>query len=42
MRLRRAVSALLDDGTFADDSFMPVPVLVGAGPQLQAGSQPKR
>jgi DNA-binding response OmpR family regulator len=42
LRLRRAVNALLDDGTYADDSFMPVPVLVGAGPQLQAGSQPKR
>ncbi len=34
MRLRRAVNALLDDGTFADDSFTPVPVLVGSEPQL--------
>ena len=36
LRLRRAVIALLDAGTFADDSYTPVPVLVGAGPQLQA------
>ncbi len=42
LRLRRAVSALLDDGTFADDSFTPVPVLVGAGPQQQAGPELKR
>ncbi len=41
LRLRRAVTALLDDGTFADDSYTPVPVLVGAGPQLQAGPDPK-
>lgn len=41
LRLRRAVTALLNDGTFADDSFSPVPVLVGAGPELQAGSEPK-
>jgi DNA-binding response OmpR family regulator len=41
LRLRRAVNALLDDGTFADDSFTPVPVLVGAEPQLQAGREPK-
>ncbi len=41
LRLRRAVNALLDDGTFADDSFTPVPVLVGAEPQLQAGPEPK-
>jgi DNA-binding NarL/FixJ family response regulator len=38
LRLRRAVGALLDGGTFADDSFTPVPVLVG-GPQLQAGPE---
>jgi CheY-like chemotaxis protein len=37
LRLRRAVDALLDGGTFADDSFTPVPVLVGEGPQPQAG-----
>jgi CheY-like chemotaxis protein len=41
LRLRRAVTALLDDGTFADESFRPVPVMVGAGPELQAGSEPK-
>ena len=40
LRLRRAVNALLDDGNYADDSYTPVPVLVGAGPQLQAGSAP--
>jgi DNA-binding response OmpR family regulator len=40
LRLRRAVTALLNDGTFADDSYTPVPVLVGAGPQLQAGPDP--
>ena len=38
LRLRRAVAALLDDETFADDSFTPVPVLVGGGSQLQAGA----
>ncbi len=37
LRLRRAVRALLDDGTFADDSYTPVPVLVSSGPQLDAG-----
>jgi DNA-binding response OmpR family regulator len=37
LRLRRAVTALLDGGTFTDDSFTPVPVLVGAGLQLEAG-----
>ena len=41
LRLRRAVGALLDGGTFADDSFTPVPVLVGGGPQLQAGPEPR-
>jgi len=41
LRLRRSVSALLDDGVFADQSFIPVPVLVSAGPELQAGSEPK-
>jgi CheY-like chemotaxis protein len=40
LRLRRATKSLLSDGIYHDDSFMPVPVLVGAGPQLQAGSQP--
>jgi CheY-like chemotaxis protein len=37
LRLRRAVAALLDDGTYEDDSFTPVPVLVGDGPQLEPG-----
>jgi DNA-binding response OmpR family regulator len=41
LRLRRAVATLLDDRTFADDSFTPVPVLVGSGPQLQAGPEPR-
>ncbi len=40
LRLRRAVNILLDDGTFADDSFTPVPVLVGSEPQLQPGPEP--
>jgi CheY-like chemotaxis protein len=41
LRLRRAVAALLQDGTFADQSYSPVPVLVSAGTELQAGSEPK-
>ena len=41
LRLRRAVTALLDDGIFHDDSFTPVPVLVDAGPELQAGPGPR-
>jgi DNA-binding response OmpR family regulator len=41
LRLRRAVTALLNDGIFADESFIPVPVLVSAGPELRAGSEPK-
>jgi CheY-like chemotaxis protein len=40
LRLRRAVTSLLEDGTYTDDSYMPVPVLVGAGPQLEAGGEP--
>ncbi len=40
LRLRRAVNALLDDGNYADDSYTPVPVLVGAGRQLEAGTAP--
>jgi CheY-like chemotaxis protein len=40
LRLRRAVKALLDEETYADDSYLPVPVLVGAGPQLEAGNHP--
>lgn len=30
LRLRRATAALLDGGTYADDSYQPVPVLVAA------------
>lgn len=37
LRLRRATKSLLDDGIYHDDSYAPVPVLVGAGAQLQAG-----
>jgi DNA-binding response OmpR family regulator len=36
LRLRRAVRALLNEGTFYDDSFTPVPALVGSGSQLPA------
>jgi len=32
LRLRRATAALLDGGTYHDDSYQPVPVLVGEGP----------
>jgi CheY-like chemotaxis protein len=31
LRLRRAVAALLDGGTYADESYQPVPVLVPGG-----------
>lgn len=34
IRLRRATRALLAGGTYADDSYQPVPVLVGRGPEL--------
>jgi DNA-binding response OmpR family regulator len=40
LRLRRAVQALLDDRTFHDDSFTPVPVLAGAERQLPSGPEP--
>jgi DNA-binding response OmpR family regulator len=36
LRLRRAVRALLNDETFTDDSYTPVPVLVSSGSQLEA------
>jgi CheY-like chemotaxis protein len=38
LRLRRAVKALLDDGTYADDSYQPVPVLVGGAEQPVLGN----
>jgi len=40
LRLRRAVRALLEGGTYEDDSYQPVPVLVGDGAErgpLMAG-----
>jgi len=46
LRLRRATAALMDGGTYADDSYQPVPVLVdgdsarpsmGAAPDAGAG-----
>ena len=36
LRLRRAAAALLDGGTYVDDSYQPVPVLVG-GDAPEAG-----
>lgn len=39
LRLRRAVSTLLDGGTYLDESYQPVPVLVGdASAAVGAGS----
>jgi len=38
IRLRRATAALLDGGTYEDDSYQPVPVLVGFEHQLSAQS----
>jgi CheY-like chemotaxis protein len=32
LRLRKATAALLEGGTYFDDSYQPVPVLVGEGP----------
>ena len=37
LRLRRAVATLLDGGTYTDDSYQPVPVLVGGGRELASG-----
>jgi CheY-like chemotaxis protein len=34
LRVRRATRALLDGGTFHDESYLPVPVLVGSEPSL--------
>lgn len=36
LRLRRATAALLDGGTYADDSYRPVPVLVTGGGEEEA------
>lgn len=38
LRLRRAVRALLDGGTYHDESYQPVPVLVGTDGQLASGA----
>ncbi len=41
LRLRRATAALMDGGTYADDSYQPVPVLVdGVGALPRAGTAP--
>ncbi len=37
LRLRRAVAALLDGGTYLDDSYQPVPVLVEDQTALASG-----
>jgi CheY-like chemotaxis protein len=37
LRLRRAVRALLGGGTYFDESYQPVPVLVGPGRALEQG-----
>jgi CheY-like chemotaxis protein len=38
LRLRRATTTLLDGGTYADDAYQPVPVLVGGAPTVAAGA----
>ncbi len=38
LRIRRAVRTLLDGGTYADDSYQPVPLLAGEGHRLQASA----
>lgn len=38
LRLRRAVNVLLDGGTYADDAYRPVPVLVDASPVPGSGA----
>lgn len=40
LRLRRAIRALLGGGTFYDESYQPVPVLVGPSGPLQPGGEP--
>jgi DNA-binding NarL/FixJ family response regulator len=37
-RLRRAVRDLLSGGTYHDQSYLPVPVLVGQSEALQPGT----
>ncbi|MGP8058580.1 MAG: response regulator transcription factor [Acidimicrobiales bacterium] len=38
LRLRRAVRALLGGGTYHDESYQPVPVLVGSDAELAPGA----
>jgi CheY-like chemotaxis protein len=38
LRLRRATAALLEGGTYKDDSYQPVPVLVSGGGALVPGT----
>jgi CheY-like chemotaxis protein len=39
LRLRKATAALIDGGTYFDDSYQPVPVLVGEGPPEHSGPE---
>jgi CheY-like chemotaxis protein len=39
LRLRRATAALIGGGTYHDDSYQPVPVLVGEGPRDGTGGE---
>ena len=39
LRLRRATSALLEGGVYLDESYQPVPVLVGAAAEIATGSE---
>jgi CheY-like chemotaxis protein len=39
LRLRRATAALIGGGTYFDDSYQPVPVLVGEGPPDGTGGE---
>jgi CheY-like chemotaxis protein len=39
LRLRRAAAALVAGGTYFDDSYQPVPVLVGEGPPDPPGGE---
>jgi CheY-like chemotaxis protein len=38
LRLRRATSALMDGGTYSDDSYQPVPLLVSGGVRGPGGT----